>query len=95
MRIPSILFVTALLAGPAAAAEPVRGDGCAATATKTAGAVAKFGRLGDEPPAARVAALYRRDGRGCPAPIVLRKGIGANPDKALPVAGEGRLERVK
>ena len=47
--------------------------------------------LGKEPPAARLYALHR-EVNGCPAPIVLRKGIGANPDKQLPITGAAQVK---
>ena len=42
--------------------------------------------LGAMPPAAEIRAVYRTVD-GCPAPVVLRKGIGANPEKQLPLSG--------
>jgi hypothetical protein len=49
--------------------------------------------LGQEPPAARVLTLYRKVD-GCPAPIVLEKGIGANADRAPVIEGEARLHAL-
>lgn len=42
-------------------------------------------KLGDQPPAYRIYALYRTDRDGCPDPIVLQDGIGANRERQLPL----------
>lgn len=91
MRFVAMFLATTLMAGPAAAQGSKRflikatPDRCAATADKTAGTRARPSmKLGDQPPASQVLTVYRRGPDGCPAPVVLRKGIGANPERALP-----------
>lgn len=49
--------------------------------------------LGAEPPAARLLAVYRTED-GCPTPAVLAEGIGANPEKRLPLARAPRTSRL-
>ncbi len=99
------LLLTMLLAGPiqATKAQPPKiqppkaaSDRCATKPDKADGTkVATIGTLRAEPPAAQVATVYRRDAHGCPQPVVLRDKIGANPDKALPIAGEGKLHKAR
>ena len=91
-----------LLAAIPAAAEPRTptpkpiAERCAPTAGHTwwqGGA--RVGKLGDEPPAAQVRTVYRTDADGCPTPVVLREGIGANPHKARPLARGVRLHPAR
>lgn len=43
--------------------------------------------LGAMPSAARIRTVYRNV-NGCPVPVVLERGIGANRDKQMPIAGD-------
>ena len=44
-------------------------------------------KLGDQPPAAHIYAVWNFDGR-CSRPVVLRDGIGNNPERAVPMQRE-------
>jgi len=44
-------------------------------------------KLGDLPPASAIATVWRFDERGCPKPVVLQRGIGANSEKAVEPSG--------
>ncbi|URW74519.1 hypothetical protein M9980_07970 [Sphingomonas donggukensis] len=48
--------------------------------------------LAQQPPAARLYALYRTVD-GCPRPIVLREGIGAHPERRLPIVPDSAVPR--
>ncbi len=52
---------------------------------------AKPQKLAELPPASAIAAVWRFDERGCPSPVVLKRGIGANPEKAVEPEGSGAL----
>ncbi len=69
---------------------------CGPTADKTRGPKLNGSmKLGDQPPSAQVLTVFRKDADGCPKPVVLRKGIGANPEKTLPMARGGSLHPVR
>ncbi|WP_156340289.1 hypothetical protein [Sphingomonas sp. Leaf17] len=51
-------------------------------------------KLGDLPPAAQIQTVWRQVD-GCPTPVVLRDGIGANPGSGGPVSGDGQVLRVQ
>ena len=78
--------------GEAIVSRPTVAPHCGPTVDRTRGAMATGPtKLGDQPPAAQVLTVFHRDADGCPKPVVLRKGIGANPEKALPMARGGSI----
>jgi len=52
-------------------------------------------KLGELPPASAIAAVWRFDEKGCPRPVVLKRGIGANPDKAVEPAGHAAPHPIR
>lgn len=74
-----------LYRGPAPSARTLA-ERCSGQQTATAPKMtARPQKLGDEPPASRLYTLYRSVD-GCPQPIVLQDGIGANKHKGRPIA---------
>jgi len=51
-------------------------------------------QLGDLPPASAIASVWRFDEKGCPRPVVLKRGIGANPDKAIEPSSHAARETI-
>jgi len=93
MRLPIVallaLFATPLAAPAVAQEHPLRSKTTGERCTPTADIVRAPNRvgpekLGDQPPAARLYALYNLVD-GCSQPIVLNDGIGANPERKLPI----------
>ncbi|KQN24800.1 hypothetical protein ASE86_00410 [Sphingomonas sp. Leaf33] len=91
---PTLAFLLMLAApdGETLVTKPTSAAQCSPTATEVRGTkMAGPMTLGEQPPAAQVLTVFHRDSDGCPAPVVLRKGIGANPEKALPMARGGAV----
>ncbi|MFD1788131.1 hypothetical protein ACFSC3_11160 [Sphingomonas floccifaciens] len=96
MQTLALLLMLAAPGGETIVAQPSVPPHCSPTADKTRGAKAPNSmKLGDQPPAAQVLTVFRRDASGCPKPVVLREGIGANPEKARPIQGGGALLPVR
>jgi len=59
---------------------------CAAPGADKAAGMAKPvvpQKLGDLPPASAISTVWRFDEKGCPRPVILKRGIGANPERAV------------
>lgn len=97
LTLPLAAPASAQYTGPNSQAAPMPGaDRCGGN--RIAGHIGpKAGAhtLAEQPPAARLYALYRMVD-GCPEPIVLQEGIGANPERRLPITAEHpRLRRLR
>ena len=69
---------------PTRSAQPAR---CQPTADQAASRSQQIAprKLGDLPPATQIYAVFNRVD-GCSVPVVVRKGIGANPQRQVPMA---------
>lgn len=78
-----LILTAAALALPIASAaappQPPEGDCRVKPRLARPSTKAELRKLDELPPGQLVLTVFRRDARGCPVPLVLREGIGAQP----------------
>ena len=63
-------------------------------AAETGPATGVIRKMGDLPPAAQIQTVWRQVD-GCPTPVVLRDGIGANARSDDGVSGDAQMSRIQ